>query len=528
MRLLRTGLLMLLCVAPLAWAGKTLTVCTEGNPDGFDVVQYNALVTTNASADPLMNRLAEYDVESGRIVPSLAESWKISSDGLEYTFRLRRNVAFHHTDYFKPSRAMNAQDVVFTFDRMIDPGNPWYKVAPGGYPNAASMQFPVLIKSVRALDDRTVRFTLSHPESTFLSSLTMGFASVYSAEYAARLMASGHPEALNTQPVGTGPFVFRSYQKDSVIRYVANPDYFGTRPGVDQLIYAITPSATVRLQKLKTNECQIALSPTPQDVLTSRGDLSLQVMSMPAFMTAFVAMNTLKKPFDNVLVRRAINMAFDRASYLNAVFAGTASEAVLPYPPNTWGYPRDVAPYPYDVAHAKKLLAEAGYPNGFDTTVWVRPTGSMLNPNPSAGADLLQADLARIGIRARIQVLDWGELIRRGKAGEHEMLFMGWSGDNGDPDNFLTPQFGCAAVHAGTNFARYCDPRLDKLIAEGKRSSDFKVRTKLYFAAMHLIHDQAVWLPLVHPTIYVVAKKGISGYRVSPFGRQDFSHVRLN
>jgi len=528
MQLVRNGLIVLLslAIAP-AWAAKTLTVCTEANPDGFDVVQYNALVTTNATADPVMNRLVDYDNETGRVVPSLAERWSVSPSGLEVTFTLRRNVAFHTTPYFKPSRKLNAEDVVFSFNRMLDPQNPWYKVAPNGYPHATSMQFPTLIQSIRAIDPYTVRFTLTRRESTFLSVLTMGFASIYSAEYSHQLMAAGHPEELNSKPVGTGPFIFKSYQKDSVIRYTANPAYFGSAPRVSQLVYAITPSPTVRLQKLKAGECQIALSPSPQDVLSARGDTALQVLSTPAFMTAFVAMNSQKKPFDKLAVRQAINLAFDHASYLNSVFDGTAIEAVLPYPPNTWGYARTIRPYAHDVARAKKLLTQAGYPKGFETTLWVRPNGSLLNPNPKAGAELLQADLARIGIRTHIQVMDWSELIRRGKAGEHQMLFMGWAGDNGDPDNFLTPQFSCAAVQSGTNFARFCDLRLDKLIADGKQSSDIKQRIKLYLSAQHLIHDQAVWLPLAHPTAYVVARKNVSGYRVSPFGRQDFARVNL-
>lgn len=526
---LRRGLsLLLVCAMPVAWAApRTLTVCTEANPDGFDVVQYNALVTTNASADPVMNRLVEYDGSSGRIVPSLAERWSVSPDGRVYTFTLRRNVAFQTTDYFRPSRPLAAEDVLFTFSRMLDPANPWHKIAQGGFPHATAMQFPALIKSVRAPDARTVQITLSHPEATFLSSLTMGFASIYSAEYAHALMAAGHPEQLNARPVGTGPFAFRSYQKDSTIRYVANPGYFGGKPRIAQLIYAITPSPSVRLQKLRAGECQIALSPTPQDVLAARGDTGLQVLSAPAFMTAFVAMNTQKKPFDNVLVRRAVNLAFDHDAYLAAVFDGTASEAVLPYPPNTWGYARQIRPYPHDLAAARRLMAQAGLAQGFDTTLWVRPSGSMLNPSPRAGAELLQADLARIGIRARIQVIEWGELIRRAKAGEHEMLFMGWSGDNGDPDNFLTPQFSCAAVRSGTNFARYCDPKLDRLIRDGKRVADIKARSRYYLAAQQLIHDQALWLPLAHPTLYVMTRKGVGGYRVSPFGRQDFSHVSL-
>ncbi|QEL56151.1 ABC transporter substrate-binding protein [Chromobacterium paludis] len=509
------------------YAAKPLTVCTDANPEGFDVVQYNSLVTANASADVLMNRLVDYDPASGKLQPSLARSWEAGADGLSYTFHLRPNVAFHATDYFQPTRKLNADDVLFTFDRMLNPDSPWHKTAPGGYPHAQAMQFPKLIKSVSKLDPLTVRFELNYPEATFLSSLTMAFASIYSAEYAAQLQAGGRMADLNSKPIGTGPFIFKSYAKDALVRYAPNRAYFGGAPKVPALIYAITPDAGVRLQKLRAGECQIALSPKPQDVQAAKSDGSLQVLQTPAFMTAFVAFNSQKKPLDNPLVRQAINLAFDKASYLKAVFGNTASAANLVYPPNTWSYDKTIKPYPYDPARAKQLLAKAGYPNGFDVDVWVRPSGSTLNPSPKTGAEMLQSDLAKVGIRLRIQVLEWGELIKRGKAGEHQMLFMGWAGDNGDPDNFLTPQFSCAAVQSGTNFARYCDPQLDKLISDGKKTADFKARGKLYQAAQRIIHQQALWLPLAHPTAYALARQGVSGFAVNPYGRVNFAAVTL-
>ncbi|MDG6404104.1 ABC transporter substrate-binding protein, partial [Pseudomonas quasicaspiana] len=160
----------------MASAATSLSVCTEASPEGFDVVQYNSLTTTNASADVLMNRLVDFDAQSGKLVPSLAQSWTVSPDGLTYDFKLRSGVKFHHTDYFTPSRELNADDVVFSFQRMLDPQNPWHKVAQSGFPHAQSMQLPALIKKIDAPDPLTVRFTLDHPDSTFLATLSMGFA----------------------------------------------------------------------------------------------------------------------------------------------------------------------------------------------------------------------------------------------------------------------------------------------------------------------------------------------------------------
>ena len=516
----------LLAAAPALALAKPLTVCTESSPDGFDVVQFNSLVTTNASADVIFNSLVSYDEAAKKVVPALAQSWDVSPDGLTYTFHLRPNVQFQTTDYFKPTHALNADDVVFTFSRMLDDSNPWHKVTgASGFPHAQSMGLPKLIKSVSKVDENTVKFELNQPDATFISILTMGFASIYSSEYADQLLKAGKQVDLNAKPIGTGPFVLKSYTKDAVIRYDVNPSYWGPKPKIDRLIYAITPDATVRAQKVKAGECQIALSPKPQDVTDAKTDKSLTVVQTPAFMTAFVALNTDKKPLDNQKVRAALNMAFDRTTYLKTVFDNTATAAVNPYPPNTWSYNKSVKPWPYDPVKAKNLLATAGFPNGFSTTIWVRPAGSVLNPNPKAGAELLQADFAKIGVKADVKVIEWGELIKEAKLGQHDSLFMGWAGDNGDPDNFLSPLFSCNAVKSGINFARFCDADLDKLIADGKATPDQAKRAKAYEAAQQIIHDQALWIPLGYPTAAAITRSNVSGYHVSPFGRQNFTTV---
>ncbi|MGQ7960378.1 ABC transporter substrate-binding protein [Pseudomonas sp. SP16.1] len=523
---MRLLLALLLCTPILAQAA-TLSVCTEASPEGFDVVQYNSLTTTNASADVLMNRLVEFDAEQGKLLPSLARSWSISADGLVYDFQLRDDVRFHQTADFKPTRPLNADDVLFSFQRMLDPAHPWHALATSGYPHAQSMQWPSLIAKLEAPDAHSLRITLNRRDATFLATLSMGFASIYPAEYAAQLLAAGTPEKLNSAPVGSGPFVFERFQKDAVVRYRANPEYFAGAPGVERLIFAITPDSNVRLQKLRRGECQIALSPKPQDVQAIAGETKLKSAQTAAFMTAFVGINSQHPPLDKPQVRQAINLAFDKASYVKAVFEGSAEAASGPYPPNTWSYADELPGYAHDPAKARALLAEAGLGGGFKTTIWTRPSGSLLNPNPSLGAQLLQADLAKVGIAAEIRVIEWGELIRRAKAGEHDLLFMGWAGDNGDPDNFLTPQFACASVESGLNFARYCDQTLDKLIADGKASSEQAERSRLYREAQKIIQQQALWLPLAHPTAFALLSAKVEGYKVSPFGRQDFAKVNL-
>lgn len=526
MRLAAVALLLATVLSPLAQAAA-LSVCTEASPDGFDVVQYNSLTTTNASADVLMNRLVDFDAQSGKLVPSLAQSWSISADGLTYDFKLRPGVKFHHTAWFTPSRDLSAADVQFSFSRMLDASNPWHQVAQSGFPHAQSLRLPELIKSMETPDPLTVRFTLNRPDSTFLAALSMGFASIYSAEYADQLLKAGTPDKLNSQPIGTGPFIFVRFQRDTMVRYKANPEYFAGKPAVDPLVYSITPDAYVRLLKLQRNECQIALSPKPVDISVASERPEIRIEKTAAFMTAFVAINSLHPPLDKPEVRQAINLAFDKAHYLSAVFENTAQAANGPFPPTTWSYAKDLPGYAYDPQKARALLAKVGLADGFKTTIWTRPSGSLLNPNPSLGAQMLQQDLAKVGIQAEIRVIEWGELIRRAKAGEHDLLFMGWAGDNGDPDNFLTPQFSCAAVQSGTNFARYCEKGLDKLISDGKATPNPELRSTLYQKAQAQIQQQALWLPLAHPTAFALTRKEVQGYQVNPFGRQDFSKVSI-
>lgn len=527
MRVAALSLLFTTLFAAGAAQAAPLSVCSEASPEGFDVVQYNSLTTTNATADVLMNRLVEFDAAQGKVVPSLATSWTVSADGLVYDFTLRDDVKFHSTSYFKPSRKLNADDVLFSFQRMLYPAHAWHKTAPGGYPHAQSLQLGSLIKAIEAPSPNTVRFTLSHPDATFLATLSMGFASIYSAEYADKLLKAGTPEKLNNQPIGTGPFVFQRFQKDAVVRYRANPDYFAGKPAVDPLIFAITTDANVRLQKLKRGECQVALSPKPLDIAEAGQDGNLKVATTPAFMTAFVAINSQHPPLDKPEVRQAINLAFDRQAYLKAVFEDSAVAANGPYPPNTWSYAKDLPGYPLDLKKAKALLAKAGLAEGFSTTIWTRPSGSLLNPNPSLGAQMLQADLAKIGIKAEIRVIEWGELIRRAKAGEHDLLFMGWAGDNGDPDNFLSPLLSCDAVKSGENYARWCNPKFQELISRAREVIDNDERARLYNEALKVYDDEQPWISMAHPKMFTAMRDNVEGYVINPLTNNNFATTKV-
>ena len=270
------------------------------------------------------------------------------------------------------------------------------------------MGMPDAIKSVEKVDDYTVKFTLNAPNAPFIADLAMDFASIMSKEYTDKLMADGHPEMLNQQPVGTGPFTFVAYQKDAVIRYKANPDYWDGKQKIDDLVFAITPDASVRLQKLKADECQIMAYPNPADIDALKGDPSLTVMQQPGLNVAYLAYNTTEAPFDNAKVRKALNMAINKQAIMDAVYQGTGQIAVNPIPPTMWSYNKDIKDDPYDPEAAKKMLADAGVKD-LEMKIWAMPVQRPYMPNAKRAAELMQADLAKIGVKVTIVQHEWAE-----------------------------------------------------------------------------------------------------------------------
>ena len=525
---LRASIAIALLSAAASVSAKPLVVCTEASPEGFDIAQYTTAVTADASAETILERLVAFTPGTTDTVPGLAESWDISADGLTYTFKLRKSVKFQTTDYFKPTREMNADDVVWSFQRQLDPKHPWHALSLVGYPYFESMDFQNLLKSVEKVDDSTVKFTLTRPESPFLRDLAMPFTSIYSAEYADQLLKSNKTGEFNSKPIGTGPFILTRYAKDAQVRYKANPDYWKGKVPSEALIFAITLDNNTRLQKLKANECQVALYPKPDDIANIKADPNLKIDEMESMMTSYVAINTSHKYLSDARVRQAINLAFDKKSYIRALFGeGKATEGVGPYPPTMMGYDTESQPTPYDPEKARALLKEAGVPEGQVFTLFARNGGAVTNPNPMVGAQMLQSDLAKVGIKLDIRIMEWGEMLKRAKKGEHDMVFAGWAGDNGDPDNFLTPNLSCDAAKNGENYARWCNADFQKLIDKARETVNPEERAGLYEQAQAIFNKDQPWISMAHTRMFTAMRKNVEGYQISPLTTNNFATTQV-
>ncbi|RMD61999.1 MAG: ABC transporter substrate-binding protein [Alphaproteobacteria bacterium] len=505
---------------------KTLVFCSEGSPEGFNPSLYTAGTTFDASSRQIFNRLVEFERGTTKIVPALAESWEVSSDGLEYTFHLRRGVKFHTTKNFTPTRDFNADDVLFSFERQRDPNHPYHKVSGAQYEYFVSMDMPNIIKKIEKVDDYTVKFILNVPEAPFIANLAMDFASIMSAEYADRMRAAGTPEKVDLSPVGTGPFQLVAYQKDAVIRYKAHPDYWAGKAPIDTLIFAITPDPSVRYQKLKAGECHVMPYPNPADLEAMRKDPDINLLQQEGLNVGYLAFNTEKKPFDDKRVRQALNMAVNKQAIIDVVFQGAGTVAKNPIPPTIWSYNDEVKDYPYDPARAKALLAEAGVTN-LKTNIWAMPVQRPYNPNARRMAELIQADWAKVGVEAEIVTYEWGEYLKRSKLGEHDTVLLGWTGDNGDPDNFLFVLLGCEAAKNGANRARWCYKPFNDLLVQAKRTADVAERTRLYKQAQVIFKEEAPWITIAHSIVFKPVRKEVIDFRIDPFGGHVFYGVDL-
>jgi len=500
---------------------KTLVIAIGADQTGLDpqTVQNNE---SGFIMSTIFDSVVNYKPGSSEIGPGLAESWTVSPDGKVFTFKLRRGVKFHD------GTPMNARTVADDLDRAINPNNPCYVLARKGVDTYDDFTFGSVtdntVAKMEVVDEYTLRFALPDPSAPFLSSLAMTWQGIMSpaATKQYNCDASQHP-------VGTGPFKFVEAVRNDHITLDANPDYWGGRPKVDRIIFKIVPESATRMLMLERNEVQILADVPPSDYARVQNNKALQLYRQPGLTILGVAMSNDLGPFKDRRVRQAMNYAVDKAAINQGLYAGatTASQGM---PPVLWGYNKGVSPYAYDVAKAKALLAEAGFPNGLATEmmVYANPRGY----NPIGGAKLgeaVQSYLTKVGVNVKITQYEWGAYLDRFRHQPWEgFAITGWSGDNGDPDNFLGDLFewDIAKGRARTNnTSRHHNPAYDRLLRDARRTTDQTKREKLYEQANKLLHDDAPWIFMNHTNQVRAARANVKGFLLNPL--QMFFHMEL-
>jgi len=514
----------LLCLALLptnALAAKPLVYCAEASPEGFDPGLWDS-ASTNTATGQMFQGLVGFKRGGTTIEPLLATSWVISPDARTFTFTLRKGVNFHKTPYFTPTRTLNADDVMFTFGRFLDSKHPFNIAFPANFIYPQNLGLAKMVERLEKVDDMTVRFQLAEPNVTFLSYFGMAFAGIHSAEYAAQLVAQGQASQINNQPVGTGPYRFKSYAKDDVLRMEANPNFWGKKQNTTALLFSISREPNVRVQKVINGECHVAAALRDVDLTALDGKADVQLMKIQALNISYLSYNLRKAPTNNRDVREALDIAIDRNAIFKALFPrGDAMQAVSAFPPAIPGYNKTLK-NEFNPERAKELLAKAGFAKGLTIDLWALPVTRPTNPNGQLMAQLIQQDWAKIGVKTTIKTYEWGEYLKRANNGEHDVYMSGWSGDTGDADDFLTPNLSCAANQTGVKF---CDKEFDKLINEARGSTDTKKRMALYEKAQVIFKKERPWITMAHSTVYIPVRRDVQGFVMAPNGSADFEDV---
>ncbi len=504
---------------------KGIIYCSEGNPSTFNPQLATSGTTADAASYQIYDRLLEFDPVTNKIVPGLASSWLVSEDGLVYTFQLRKEVKFHSNDEFSPIRNFNADDVIFSMNRWRSWEHPYHDVSGGNYPYFASLELDTVIDEIKRVNGYRIEISLNKPDSSFLANLATDFAIVLSAEYGDFLLQQGTPELIDERPIGTGPFQFERHRKDRYIRYTRNPDYWRRIPVAEQLIFDITPSSSLRLAKLMTGECDVISLPAHSELDIIREKSNLVLDEKPGLNVGFWAFNTSRDPFDNIEVRKALAMAIDKSALLEAVYFGSAVQANGIVPPSSWAHQSDLQSTSYNPVLAKELLKKNGIQEGFTMDIWAMPVERTYNPNAQMMAELIQGFLKEVGVNVNIVSFEWNSFRRRLAEGNYDSILIGWSADNGDPDNFYRPLLSCASIDSGTNRAKWCSPQFDELINEALTYSDENTRSALYQTANAIIADQIPLVPIAHAYQYQAYRDDVKDLVINPFGGIRFGGV---
>jgi peptide/nickel transport system substrate-binding protein len=466
----------------------------------------------------ILETLVKSEKEGDQIVPCLAESWKSSEDGLVWVFKLRQGIRFHDDTVF------NAQAVVFNFQRWMDIDNPYHNGS-FSYWNSTFGGFPGFVKSVTAISDYSVEIKLSRPYAPFLNALAMP---VFGISSPSNIMKYGRD--VYEHPVGTGPFVFARWDRSKSILLTRNDKYWKGTAKVNEVEFRVIPSSKDRLDELRQGSIHIADNLSPDDIADIKYDPNLYLYLRPSFNVGYIAMNNEKVPFNKREVRVAINHAIDKEKLINDVFDNLAKPAKTYIPPFLWGYNENLESYEYNPEKSRQLLTEAGFPNGFKTTLWVMDAARDYFPKPLETAEFIKNDLKQVNIDAEIKVFSMNEYLAKIHNGEHEIALIGWTGDFTDPDNFLYTLLASENAKPGLagNYSFYRSKEVDQLLAQARQTTNMVFRRSLYRSVQEMVNYDAPSVPLVHTMPVLASRLSVKGYVPHMSGVESLENVDID
>lgn len=476
---------------------KTLIYAQGADPRGLDPAWVDDGESAKVTVQ-IYDTLVNYKKDSTEIEPGLAEKWDISPDGLTYTFYLKKGVKFHDGTPF------NADAVVYNVERQLPPkmkdDMPY-----------ASFTFGA-VDRVEKVDDYTVKFTLKQPYTPFLANLAMSLA----APIASPTALKANNDNINENPVGTGPYKFVKWDKGQSITLEKNADYWGPKPDADKIIFKFVKENSVRASELMAGSVDIMDGLDPNDIPKLK-ESGLTIFQDDGMNINYMAFNCSREPFNDPKLREAISHAINTEELVKFLYQGYAEAANSPLPSFIPGYDDKVKPYEYNPEKAKQMLKELGKEN---LEIKIITYSNPRPYNPVGGqklAEAVQNYLSKVGVKATIDTYQWTEYKAKTTQGEGDICFYGWTGDNGDADNFLS-LFDSNEIKSSLNVAKYANPQVDELLAKARTVAPGEERNNIYKEIQQILAKDAPWLPISHGTNLAASSPKIKGFSVHKTG----------
>lgn len=496
-------------------SGGTLVFGRGGDSTSLDPSRTTEGETFKVTKN-VFETLLEFEDEGTAVEPGLAKEWDVSDDGLEYTFELEEGITFHDgTDF-------DADAVVTNFERWAGGDEeqfPYYSTMFGGFGDDEGH----VIESVEAADDYTVEITLKRPQAPFLKNIAMDMFAISSPQ----AIEEHGDDDYESNPVGTGPFKFVEWKRNDSITIEKNEDYWKEGlPKLDKVVFESIPDNAARLNALTAGEIDLADGINPSDGEQIEGDADLQLFERPSMNVGYLGLTVTREPFDKKEVRQAMNHAINKEEIIDAFFEGRADEAINPIPESIEGFNEDIEGYDYDPEKAKELLKEADLEDGFDMELWAMPVPRPYMPDGEKVAEVIQKNLADVGITAEIVTHEWATYLELAEKGDADAFMLGWTGDNGDADNFIYALLDEDNI-GSNNYTYFKNDEMHDLLIEAQTEVDEEKRIELYKESQEIIHEEAPWVPLAHSTPLLGGADDITGFLPHPTGSDLLSEVEF-
>ena len=545
--LLNTSLLSQVQAAPRVPQSLTengLIYCTNASGFSFNPQTADAGTSMNVVTEQIYNKLFEIKNHSATVTPSLATSYSISDDGKTILINLRKGVKFHHTPWFTPTRDFNAEDVVFSINRVLGHDtylpilnqdnpthakNPQYRVF---HEQAKKVRFPYFdsiklnqkIKSVSAVNPYLVKIELFEPDSSILSHLASQYAIIFSQEYTYQLSADDNLAQLDTHPVGTGPYQVQDYVYNQYVRLLRNDNYWNNDAKIQHIVVDLSSDRTGRLVKFFNNECQIAAYPEVSQLgLLHDNDERYYLQSADGMNLSYLAFNFNKLLMQDAQIRQAISRSINRARIVRNIYHNTATVANNIIPNVSWASSVNTPEFDFDYSpkQAKKILQD----KKLHLTMWVLNEEQMYNPSPLKTAELIKWDLAQAGVEVKVRSVTRTFLLEQlnHATEDYDMILTGWLAGNLDPDGFMRPILSCDTKNEVANLSNWCNPKFNELMDNALTSTALSDRAKDYNAAQDLVLNELPIIPIANVKRFLVASSKVKGVQVTPFGSMNFS-----